>query len=267
MKQLLLVDVHAHLDHHYYDGKLDEIIERARKAGVARIITAGVNPPTNRNALFLAKKYPDIVRAALGAYPIDALNIEIPELNEIGLDKTKNFDLDEELLFIKKNAKKIAAISEVGLDFKQLKEYELQQRKNFAKILELAKEIEKPLIIHSRNAEKETIEMLEEHKSKNVVLHCFSGNKKLVKKAIANGYCLSIPAIVKRLQHFEMVIKETPLAQLLTETDSPWLGPEREKMNEPANTIESIKKISIIKGLTEEEAAKQIFMNYQKLFE
>lgn len=263
---MMLVDVHAHLNHEFFKDKLDEVIERARQAGVKRIICAGVNPPTNREVLELAEKY-DIIRAALGAYPIDALNIQLPHLDEIGLKKTDNFDLDNELEFIKANKNKIIAIGEVGMDFKHLKSHEKQQRENFEKVISLAEDINKPIVVHSRAAELAVIEMLESSKLKKIVLHCFGGKKALIRRGAENGWSFSIPPVITRLQHFETVVNMVNINQLLTETDSPWLSPQKETRNEPANVIHSIKQIARLKSFDVEETANAIFMNYQKMFE
>ncbi len=262
---MLLVDVHAHINHERFKNDLDEVIERAKNAGVKAIICNGVNSATNKEVLKLAQKY-GIVKSSLGIYPIDALNIKLPHLDEVGLTKDEELDVDKELKFIEKNKDKIIAIGEVGLDFKYLKEYEQKQRENFQKIIDLAKKIDKPLIVHSRSAEAQVLEMLEKNEIKKVVLHSFGGRKNLIKKGAELGYYFSIPPVVKRLQHFEIVISLVPLTQLLTETDAPWLSPDPERRNEPAFVIESIKKIAEIKKMTIEEVANNVFMNYQQLF-
>jgi len=132
--------------------------------------------------------------------------------------------------------------------------------------LTLAEKIKKPVVIHSRKAEKECIEIIETFKIKNVDMHCFSGNFKLVKKVQDNGWFFSIPTNIVRLFHFQKIVEETPMSQLLTETDSPYLSPFIEKRNEPSFVVETIRKISEIKKLNEEEVKKLIFMNFQKIF-
>jgi len=263
---MILVDVHAHLNHDYFKDKLDDVIKRAKEVGVKRIICAGLNPPTNREVLELAEKY-DIIRAALGAYPTDALNIELPASYEVGLKKSDKFNLDEEIEFIKKHKDKITAIGEVGMDFKLVKGYEKQQKDNFQKIIDLAEKINKPVVVHSRAAELEVIELLESSKLKKINLHSFGGKKALIRRAAENGWSFSIPPVIKRLQHFETVVNLVNINQLLTETDSPWLSPFKEERNEPAFVLESIKQIAKLKNFDLEETANTIFMNYQKMFE
>ncbi|MBI4016427.1 MAG: TatD family hydrolase [Candidatus Aenigmarchaeota archaeon] len=262
------IDVHCHLNHKQFANDLGAVMDRARKAGVVRIICAGVNPPTNREVLELAKKNPDIVRCSLGAYPIDALNIQIFSPDEIGLSAAKNFDLHDELEFIKKNKDLIVAVGEAGLDYKwdEPKKMIEQQKKNFIKVIELCEQIKKPLIVHSRRAEADCIELLESSKLKAVDLHCFEGNKKLIKKAVELGYCFSIPPVIRKLQHFETLVQEAPITQLLTETDSPWLSGITGERNEPANVVLTVKRIASLKEFTEEETANSILLNYKKLF-
>jgi TatD DNase family protein len=108
--------------------------------------------------------------------------------------------------------------------------------------------------------------MLEKSKAKKVVMHCFSGKKKLVKRIQDNGWTLSIPVIVIKLEQFQETVRTTPLAQLLTETDTPYLGPQAGLGNEPKNVSLAITKIAEIKGMTETEVADQLFMNYMRLF-
>jgi len=250
---MLLVDVHAHLDHCKFND-LDLVIERARKADVKAIINNGINTEKNRISLELSKKY-DIVKAALGLYPT-----EVAEMKD---DKIEN-----ELEFIKKNKNKIIAIGEIGLDYNFYKDKNKikKQKIVFEKIIDLAEKIKKPLIVHSRKAEKDVINILESSKSKKIVLHCFSGNFNLVKKASELDYYFSIPTNVVFSEHFQKIVEEVNINQLLTETDSPHLSPFKHKRNEPAFIIEGVKKIAKIKGFDLEETSNNIFMNFEKMF-
>lgn len=262
---MILVDDHCHLTHELYKNDLDAVLERARKAGVAAIICSGVNAPTNREVLALAKKYAPLVRCSLGIYPVDALNIA-PD--ESGLAKqTEPFDVDAELAFIKKNKEHIAAIGECGLDYHWVKEPELHKKmkENFSKVIALAEEIKKPLVVHTRDAESDAVEMLASSSVKNVVLHCFTGRKSVVKRAIDLGYYFSIPAVIEKLQHFKMIAEMASINQLLSETDGPWLSPVPGR-NEPANVLYTVRNIAKVKGFTEEEVANNIWLNFQKVF-
>ncbi|MBI4141518.1 TatD family hydrolase, partial [Candidatus Woesearchaeota archaeon] len=116
-----LVDVHCHLTHINFKQDLDKVLENAQRAGVKRIITAGVNPETNRECLELAKLHPDIIKCTLGIYPINALNLKENIDGESGLSRGGFFDVNKELMFIEQNKDKIVGIGEAGLDFKIIK--------------------------------------------------------------------------------------------------------------------------------------------------
>jgi len=244
----MLVDIHAHLHFKEFENDLDKVIERAKNVGVTTIINSGTSLKTNKQTLELSKKY-NIIKPSFGLYPIEALTSNI----------------EKELDYIEKNKNNIIAIGEVGLDYLENKEKE-KQKKIFFKIIELAEKIKKPLILHTRKAEADVLDILESTKAKNTVLHCFSGNMKLVNRAYDIGCYFSIPPIIIRLEHFQSLVKIIPATRLLTETDSPYLSPIREKRNEPANIIKSIEAIAKIKKIEVEETKKIIFSNYQKIF-
>lgn len=253
---MLLIDAHAHMDCKEYEDKLDEIIENAGKAGVKAIIAAGVSPESNRKTLEIAKKY-DIVKAALGIYPPDALSKETN--SEIKVD------IEKELEFYEQNISEIAAIGEIGLDYHTGEDKEMQ-KDIFIKQLEFAKKHNLPAITHSRKAEDDAIEILEKLNYKKIVLHCFCGKKRLIEKAKELGFYFSIPTNVVRAENLQGIIKTVNINQLFTETDSPLLSPFKEKMNQPSFVVESVKKIAEIKGFTLEETSNSIWLNYQRLF-
>mgnify|MGYP001560858883 CR=1 FL=1 len=258
----LLVDVHSHLDHHLLAGKIDEIIQRAKNAGLSHVVTNGINPETNRICLELSKKY-DIVECAMGLYPRDALKKE--RENSEGKIYVSDFDVDEEIDFIRKNKNDIITISEVGLDF--VNGESKQQIDDFEKMIKLAEKLKKPIVVHSRKAELKCIEMLESSKNKKIIMHCFSGKKSLVKRIADNGWFLTVPTIVVRSQQFQDIAKNVPISQLFCETDSPYLSPYKGQWNEPAYIIESYKKIAEIKQMDVNEVVNNIYMNWQTVFE
>ena len=263
---MILADSHCHLNHALYKNELDALLERSKEAGVKAIICSGVNIPTNREALALAKKYAPLVRCSLGIYPVDALGLGA---DEIGLARQVHpIDMGEELNFIKENKDNIVGIGEAGLDFHWVKDPQLREKEkeNFAKVIKLAEDIKKPLIVHSRDAEAECIEMLQSSSVKTVVLHCFIARKHVVKKAVDLGYYFSIPAIIQKLQHFRMVAEMANINQLLSETDGPWLSPIPGKPNEPANVLYTIRNIAQVKNFTEEEVANNLWLNFQRVF-
>lgn len=242
------IDVHCHLD---ACEDIEKVIENTEKTSVEIIVAQGVNKESNKKVLELAKKY-DVIKAALGLYPIEALKMSDEEIN---------LEID----FIRKNKDKITAIGEVGLDFKESDDKE-RQKSIFSKIIELSIELDKPIIVHSRKAELECIELLEKARAKKVIMHCFSGKFSLVKRIAENDWFLSIPTSVKNSEHFQKIIKEVDINNLLCETDSPYLHPDKKWPNEPANVVESYKKIAEIKGISLEETKSQIFLNYKILF-
>ena len=258
----LLIDAHSHLDHDLIINKIDEVIKRAKDAGLRHIITNGINPQTNRACLELSKKY-DIVECGMGVYPRNALKKEI-ESGDYPI-KIEDFNIDEEINFIRKNKNNIAAISEVGLDFVNGEDW--QQIEDFEKMIKLSEELGKPIVVHSRKAEQKAIEMLESSKNKKIIMHCFCGKKSLVKRIADNGWFMTIPTIVVRSFQFQDAIKILPITQLFCETDSPYLSPYREQVNAPSYVIESYKKIAQLKNMDINEVANNIYMNWQKIFE
>ena len=266
---LNLVDVHCHINHAYFKDKLDGVLQRAQVAGVKAILVSGVNPLANREVLELVKEYPQILKASLGIYPIDALGLAE---GETGLPRQKGLiNLEKEFEFMEKNLKDVTAIGEVGMDFHWAdKEKTLQQQvDNFRKIIRFAVRVKKPMVIHSRKAEQECVDILsEEIKNRQipVINHCFSGKKKIILQAAALGHYFSIPANIVKSSQFQEMVKIVPLRQLLTETDAPWLSPYSEEKSEPAFVMESIKMIARIKNISEEEAAEEVWKNYQNIF-
>jgi TatD DNase family protein len=245
----MLIDVHCHLDFKEFDKDLDQVIKRAENNKFKVIISNGTNLERNKKVLEISKKY-KIVKPAFGLYPTDAETIS-------------EKDLKENLSFIEKNNP--IAIGEVGLDLYYGKK--LKKQKEVLKILiDLAKKLKIPIIIHSRKAERETIKLLENNKAEKVVLHCFCGNAELTKKAVELGYYFSVPTSITRNKTFKKLVKRVPIEKILTETDAPFLSPYLEKRNEPSFIKETIEKISRIKKTPEKEIEKQIYENYKKIF-
>ncbi len=258
----MLIDVHSHLDHSLIISRIDEIIQRAKLIGLKHIVTNGINPETNRMSLELSKKCP-IVKCAMGLYPRNTLKKEV---EDSGYPlKIDDFDLDEEANFIRKHKNNVTAIGEVGLDF--VDGENKQQIVDFGKVIELAEELKKPVIVHSRKAEQKCIEILESSSLKKIVMHCFCGKKSLVKRIEGNGWFLTVPTTVVRSQQFQDLIKIVPISQLFCETDAPYLSPYKDKLNEPAFVIESYNKIAEIKEMDITEVINNIYMNWQKVFE
>ncbi len=244
---MVFIDIHSHLD---ILPNIPKVIQDAVKANIL-IFGAGIDKKSNRKLIELASKYKQ-VKSCLGIYPTDSLKLSDKEFKE-------------ELEFIKKN--KPCAISEVGIDLKESPETTLEkQKKRFLEFLKLAKELNIPIIIHSRKAEKQIVELLEEFNYDKVIMHCFSGNFKLVKKIIENKWYFSIPTNVKHSEHFQKIIELAPITHLFCETDSPFLHPDKKRNNVPLNVIESYKKIAEIKKIPLKKVESQIEKNYKSLF-
>ena len=260
-----LIDAHCHLDDSRFDEDLGEVISRFKEKGGKFIVTSGVNPSTNRKALEIMNKYSDVVKVSFGVYPVDAIADKF-EVSDDDLREVEKFDVDKELDWIRKNKDKCVAIGEVGLDYKVVEGFEEEQKEVFQKVIDLAKELDLSLVIHSRKAESDAIEMLEKNGCKKVLMHCFSGKKSLIRKCVELGWSFSVPANITRLEHFKMLVSMVPLSRLLTETDGPYLSPVAGTRNESANVEITIKEIAKIKGIPEEEVAEKIFENAVRFF-
>ncbi|MFT4303091.1 MAG: TatD family hydrolase [Candidatus Woesearchaeota archaeon] len=265
----MIIDVHIHLDHELYKNDIDNVIKKAEKAGVVKIISAGLDKNSSKECIKISKKY-SIVEAAAGIYPPDAL------FNEGFYTEKKEYiydTLNEDIEFIKNNSKSIIAIGECGLDLHSGKDIEFQKNV-FREMIKLSIELDKPIVIHSRKAEQEVLDVLKEFKElkpEKVIMHCFSGKKKLIDECIQRKYNFSIPTNIVRAENFKELVKKAPIKTLLTETDGPYLSPYKNQdksfnRNEPSYIIETIKQISEIKKITIEDCKNQIFLNYQKIF-
>jgi TatD DNase family protein len=246
----MYVDVHCHLDLLKY---IEREVEKAREVRVEEIWTNGVNSETNKKALILARQFKE-VKAFVGIYPDDAL-------------KMTDLEIDREIEFIKENKENIKGIGEVGMDFKDplKKEDKEKQEKVFRKFIKLSLELGMPITVHSRKAERECIEILEDMKTKRVVMHYFSGKLGLVERIVENGWFLSIPTCVKYSEQFQKVVEKVPIENILCETDSPFSHPNKKFPNNPGNVIESYKKIAEIKNIKIEEVEKIIEENVKKI--
>jgi TatD DNase family protein len=242
-------DMHCHLDDKAYAETLHQVVEHAQKAGVKAIISNGTGTGSNQAVQELCAQHP-LIRPAYGLYP------------------TYEMDDDTEIAWIREQALHSShppvAIGEIGLD--GVNGVTEEQRFRFRKACALAQELRLPVIIHSRKAEQEVFEELENMRHHTpVVMHCFSGSKKLIEEGIRRKYYFSIPANINKATHFQMLATMVPLGQLLTETDSPYLYPEAFP-NEPANVVATVEHIAKLKLITPEECKQLLFMNYQRLF-
>lgn len=259
----MYIDVHAHLDSCFFtDREIEQCIKHAKQSNVGIIIANGIHKDTNRHVLALAKKHPEI-KAALGIYPWEALQDDAAAGHYT--KEAVSFDADEEIAFIKSHKKDIVAIGEVGIDRKNQHKTN-KQGEIFEKFIELSKELNKPLIVHSRKAEEEVINLLEQHDAKKVILHCFNGKKSLWQKIKDNNWYCSIPTNCVKSEHFQQLIAYMPMTHLFAETDSPFLSPFKGRHNEPAFVVEAYKVIAKLKNMDLKEVENCLWKNYQQLF-
>ena len=246
-----LVDVHAHMCDPCFDRDRDLVLERARIAEVEAIIAVGENLEDAQKNLELAKRHPALKPAA-GLYP-----------TYLDLNLAHNM-----AAFIRRQRPRLVAIGEVGLDYwvvKEDAEKELQ-REIFKLFVELAKELNLPLNVHSRSAGRQAIALLLESGAPKVQLHAFDGKAVTALPAVEAGYFFSIPPSVVRSRQKQKLVNQLPLSCLLVETDSPVLGPSHEARNEPANILQSLKAIAALKDIDEKEVIDAVSENTEKLY-
>lgn len=251
----MLADSHAHLEMKDFDRDRDEVVRRALDAGVDLIITVGTTLDDCRKAVSIAGEYENVY-AAIGIHPHDVKDIGDGTYDS--LKKMARMD-------------KVVAFGEIGLDFfRNLSPREIQIRR-FREQLEVAGDIGLPVIIHDRDAHKETVNMLGEWKQKQRgVIHCFSGDQRMAAKCLDMGFIISIPGAVTfgKSEKLQEVVRYVPVTSLLVETDAPYITPHpnRGKRNEPAYVVHTARKVAEIKGLSLEELASVTYQNTKDVF-
>ncbi|HPX55314.1 MAG TPA: TatD family hydrolase [Syntrophales bacterium] len=251
----MLIDSHAHLELEDFDEDREQVIERARQAGVEVIVSVGINLADSHRAVEIAEKY-EPVYAAVGIHPHD--------VKEIG---PETYDVLGELA----RREKVVAYGEIGLDFFRGHAPREMQIRRFGEQLEVAQSLDLPVIIHDRMAHRETMAMLKGWKGrKRGIVHCFSGDYAMASQCIDLGFYISIPATVTYPKALEIrdVVRRVPLNALLVETDAPFLPPQslRGKRNEPAYVARAAEKIAEIKGISTAEVASGTSRNARAVF-
>lgn len=258
-------DIHTHLTHEKFTSDRAEVIQRAINAGLQAIVVNGLEPKSNREILSLASQIPQ-VKPALGIYPIDAVNEMLKEGLPFRIEK---FDVGEELLFIDQVAAsgKLLAIGECGLDGHWIGEETFaRQEEVFEQLIEIAKKNALPLIIHTRKREQRAAEILRHHNVSRVNFHCFGGRSKWAQQwAEKYGWWFSIPANARKSEAFTKMLRTLPPERILTETDAPYLAPNRGDRNEPANVVGTISYLAELRGWSEGEAKSRVWQNYEAL--
>lgn len=247
----MIVDVHSHVYFDHFKNDFDKVLDEAKAARVSTIICNGLDLSSNKQVLELSKNY-SMIKAAFGLYPL-----EVGKLSDKEIDETFNF--------IETHINECVALGEIGLDYTDSSS-KTKQKDVLLRFLDLAKRHNKPVILHSRAAEADTVDIVINSKVKHAIFHCFSGKFSLVKKIVENNYFVSIPVNVIHSSQFQKIVKEVNLKNLLMETDAPYLGPVRGERNDPKNLLLSLQKISEIRGLNIDETEKILFMNAKKFF-
>jgi len=262
MSNAAYIDIHAHLTHEKFTADLEQVILGAETAGLGHIVVNGLEPESNRQVLEMASKH-SIVKAALGIYPIDAINHIVKDSLPFTVGQ---FNVDDEIAFIRAQAKagQISAIGECGLDGYWVgEETYAEQERVFLQLIEVALDYDLPLIIHTRKLEARSMEILRHHQVERVDFHCFGGKVKLaLKGANDNGWWFSIPANARKNEAFTKMLRELPQERILTETDCPYLGPEREQRNEPKNVVTTVNYLAELRGWEPAEAKQLVWDNY-----
>ena len=253
---------HSHYNDEKFNEDREKIIKDTFESGITKFVCAGYNIPSSLFSLELSKKY-EYIYSICGISPND-----IPQ-SEQELWKS----IDEITQIVKeKNSKKLVAIGEIGLDYYWNKENSDLQKQAFIKQIELANEMKLPIVIHSRDASVDTIDIIRNHRVKKAgIFHCCQLNQELVRQALELGYYISFagPITFKNSKNAPDVVKMVPLDRILIETDSPYLSPEpnRGKRNDCRNVKYVAQKIADIKEISLEEVAKKTYENAMRIFE
>ena len=252
----MLFDTHVHLNAEQFDEDVEEVIARAKEAGVENMVVVGFDRPTIERALELVETY-DFLYASVGWHPVDAIDMKDEDLDWIE-DWTKH--------------PKVVALGEMGLDYHWDKSPEDVQKDVFRRQIRLAKKVKLPIIIHNREATQDIVDILKEEEASEVggIMHCFSGSPEVAKECVDMNFYISLggPVTFKHARKPKEVAKEIPLEKLLVETDCPYLAPHpnRGKRNEPAYVRLVAEQIAELKEISIEEVEAATTRNAKKLF-
>lgn len=258
----MFVDSHAHIDGPEFDGDRLEMLQRARDAGVSEILNVGTGDPHSgafeRAAEFGAQH--DEIYTAVGVHPHDA--------------RFYDDNADDLIRKLLSSGIRMVAWGEIGLDFHYDNSPREVQVNMFRKQLQSARELGLPVIIHTREAEKETVEILRDEWQNSKlpgIMHCFSGSDSLAKQCVELGFSISFSGIVtfKKADDLRAIALEVPLDRLLIETDCPYLTPvpHRGKRNEPAYVVEVATCLAGLRGMTVYEMGKLTSRNFSRIFQ
>jgi len=252
-----LVDSHCHLDFPDYAGKVDEVMARAGAAGVGVCLSIGTELKRFPGVKAVAEKFPN-VWCSVGVHPHEA---------------EKELQDDEAALIREAAHPKVVGIGETGLDYYYEHSPRQPQQQNFRAHIAAARQTGLPVIVHTRDADDDTIDILRDEMGKGAftgLIHCFTGTQKLADAALELGLYISVSGIAtfKNSTALRDVIKTVPLERLLVETDAPFLAPVpyRGKTNEPAFVVHTAKMLAELKGVPESQLAQATTENFFRLF-
>jgi TatD DNase family protein len=253
----MFVDSHCHLDKLNYDELHDgiqDVLNKAKAANVEQLLSVGVTLDSFPAMMELIKPYPQI-KASCGVHPLDVES-------DFCLEQFKRYVAD----------KRVVAVGETGLDYHYQPETAELQKRRFEQQVEVAVDVNKPLIIHTRNARQDTLDILRNGHAERCggVIHCFTEDLPFAQAAMELGFYISISGIVtfRQAKELKEVVRQLPLERLLIETDSPYLAPipHRGKENQPAYVVEVAAYIAQLKGVSLSEVAEKTTKNYHNLF-
>jgi TatD DNase family protein len=257
----MFVDSHAHIDGEEFDADRDEVIRRAREAGVCAILNVGTGDPHSgalERAVEVAERYEDVY-AAVGVHPHDA--------------RLFNDEAEQRIQALVKGSSRVIAWGEIGLDYHYDHSPREVQREVFTRQLRLAREVGLPVVIHSREADEETVNILRAELSgaeRSGVMHCFGGSRQMMDEVIELGFMISFAGNVtfKKAEDLREVARHVPKERLFIETDCPFLTPVpfRGRRNEPALVIETARFMAELHEMTTEEMGRLTTNNFERFF-
>ena len=248
-------DTHAHYDSGKFNADRADVLRAVHESGVALIVDPGDCAATSERAVAIAQEY-DFVYAAVGWHPEEAAGWTDDSLNQIRALAAQP---------------KVCAIGEIGLDYYWDNEPREVQKKWFIRQLELARELDLPVLIHSREAAADTMEIMKEHaKGLSGVIHCYSYSKEMAQEYIKMGFYIGVGGVVtfKNAKKLKEVVENIPLTSIVLETDCPYMAPEpnRGKRNNSAYIRYVAEKIAELKGITYEEVVEQTEKNAREMY-
>ena len=253
---MMIFDTHAHYDDEQFDEDRDELLASMQACGVEAVTNIGASLATSQNTIELTKKYP-FVYGAIGVHPN-----EVEDLNEDGI------------AWLKENSAlpKIVAVGEIGLDYYWDEPGREVQKKWFLRQLELAREVKLPVVIHSRDAAKDTLDIMKSFHAENLggVIHCFSYTKEMAREYLNMGFFLGIGGVVtfKNAKKLKEVVEYMPMEQMVLETDCPYLStvPNRGKRNSSLNLPYVVEEVARLKGISVDEVIEITNRNAKTMY-